>query len=203
MSRSIGNPTPKAVPPMPAPDPQSLFIVSYPDPVLHKKASHVPPSDEATRAVAARMVDLMRQADGIGLAAPQVGLSWRMFVLHVPEDENADDGPRLAPSDPPQATIGPRVYINPVIKSFGGPLEPFEEGCLSLPSIRGEVYRPAQVTVTATGADGVEFTHTAAGLLARCIQHELDHLDGVLIIDKMTQPSRIKNKKKIKELEQG
>lgn len=145
------------------------------------------------------MLRLMVKAEGIGLAAPQVGLLWRMFVLNVPED--AEDG-RLASSDPPEATTAPRVYINPVITAYRGPLEPYEEGCLSLPEIRGDVYRPAEVTVTATDADGQTFTHTAGGLLARCIQHELDHLDGVLIIDKMTQTARMKNKKKLKELEQ-
>ena len=181
-------------------DPASLFIVSHPDPVLHKKAKHIPPADDHTRAVAVRMLQLMHQAEGIGLAAPQVGLLWRMFILHVPED--ADDD-RSASSDPPEATTAPRVYINPVITAYHGPLEPFEEGCLSLPDIRGDVLRPPQVTVTATDEHGKPFTHTAAGLLARCIQHELDHLDGVLIIDKMTQQSRMKNKKKIKELEQG
>jgi len=146
------------------------------------------------------MLELMVQAEGIGLAAPQVGLSWRMFVLNVPED--AEDG-RLATSEPPEATTAPRLYINPKITAYQGPLEPFEEGCLSLPGIRGDVYRPAQITVTAMGPDGQPFTHTAGGLLARCIQHEIDHLDGVLIIDKMTQTARMKNKKKLKELEQA
>lgn len=144
------------------------------------------------------MLELMREAEGIGLAAPQVGLGWRMFILHVPEDAEDD---RLASADPPTATTGPRIYIDPVITAFVGPPEPFEEGCLSLPEIRGEVLRPPQVTVTALDEHGERFTHSAGGLLARCIQHELDHLNGILIIDKMLQTSRMKNKKKIKELE--
>lgn len=179
-------------------DPASLHIVSHPAPVLHKKATHAPPADSQTKAVAGRMLELMREADGIGLAAPQVGLSWRMFILHVPEDAEDD---RLANADPPTATSSPRIYIDPVITAFVGPPEPFEEGCLSLPEIRGEVLRPPQVTVTALDEHGERFTHSAGGLLARCIQHELDHLDGILIIDKMLQTSRMKNKKKIKELE--
>jgi len=178
----------------------ALHIVSHPAPVLHRKASHVPAAGEQTRGVAARMAELMREAAGIGLAAPQVGLPWRMFVLHVPED---DEDERSASVDPPTATTGLRVYINPKITAFEGPLEPYEEGCLSLPDIRGEVLRPPEVTVTAVDERGKAFTHRAGGLLARCIQHELDHLDGILIIDKMTQTSRMKNKKKIKELEQG
>jgi peptide deformylase len=200
MSRSPSRPPAPAAPVPTAPDPATLYIVSHPDPVLHQKATYIPPADDATRAVASKMLELMVKAEGIGLAAPQVGLPWRMFVLNVPEDE--EDG-RLASSDPPQATTGPRLYINPSITAYHGPLESYEEGCLSLPDIRGDVYRPAGVTVTATGHDGQTFTHTAAGLLARCIQHELDHLDGVLIIDKMTQTGRMKNKKKLKELEGG
>lgn len=195
------NPATRQIPPAAAAapvDPASLHIVHHPAPVLHKKATHTPPADARTRAVAGRMLELMREADGIGLAAPQVGLGWRMFILHVPED--AEDG-RLANADPPSATSGPRVYIDPVITAFVGPPEPFEEGCLSLPEIRGEVLRPPQVTVTALDEHGERFTHSAGGLLARCIQHELDHLDGILIIDKMVQTSRMKNKKKIKELE--
>jgi peptide deformylase len=92
------------------------------------------------------------------------------------------------------------VFINPVLK-LEGPVEPYEEGCLSLPDIRGDVLRPPVVTVTALDEHGKQFTLRAGGLLARCIQHETDHLDGVLIIDKMTQGSRMKNRKAIKELE--
>lgn len=202
MSRSPSRSPAQAVPTPVAPDPAGLFIVNHPDPVLHKKAAHIPPADDATRAIASRMLQLMVKAEGIGLAAPQVGLPWRMFILNVPEDHE-DEPPRLASSDPPEATTAPRLYINPSITAYQGPLEPYEEGCLSLPGIRGDVYRPAQVTVTAIGHDGQPFTHTAGGLLARCIQHELDHLDGVLIIDKMTQTGRMKNKKKLKELEES
>lgn len=199
--RPPARPTTKsASPAQPPVEPSSLHIVHHPDPVLHKKAPHVPPSDAQTRAVANRMLELMRNAEGIGLAAPQVGLSWRMFILHVPEDIEDE---RLIHSDPPSATPAPRVYIDPQITAYNGPLEPFEEGCLSLPGIRGEVLRPPQVTVTAIDEHGERFTHTAGGLLARCIQHELDHLDGILIINKMTQTSRMKNKKKIKELEEA
>lgn len=77
-----------------------------------------------------------------------------------------------------------------------------EEGCLSLPEIAGDVLRPPIVHVTALDENGKEFSLTAAGLLSRCIQHETDHLDGVLIIDKMTQPSRVKNRIAVKKLEQ-
>ncbi len=146
-----------------------------------------------------RMVDVMEEEKGIGLAAPQIGLSWRMFVLDVPEVEKGKDR-RSADDDPPTASRGPMVFINPVLK-FEGPVEPYEEGCLSLPDVLGEVLRPPVVTVTALDQHGKQFTIKAGGLLARCIQHETDHLDGVLIIDKMTPTSRMKNRRAVKELE--
>jgi peptide deformylase len=90
------------------------------------------------------------------------------------------------------------VIVNPL-----PPLEPYEEGCLSLPGIRGDVIRPTTVTIKAIGLDGKPFEQTATGLLARCWQHEYDHLDGVLIIDRMTQMSRIKNRAAVRSLERG
>ena len=87
----------------------------------------------------------------------------------------------------PSATTGPQVYINPVLSKPTGDLEIYEEGCLSLPDIRGDVMRPPTITITYTDIEGRQVTQAATGLLGRCWQHETDHLDGVLIIDKMTQ----------------
>jgi peptide deformylase len=179
-------------------DVSTLYIVNYPAPVLRKKATPVPEVTDEVRAVAKRMIELMREAEGVGLAAPQVGLSWRMFVAHVPADEG-----RSVEDVPPTATREPRVYINPVISDPQGPPVASSEGCLSLPDIRGDVLRPPMVTITATGLDGRIFSERGAGLLARCWQHELDHLDGVLIIDRMTQMSRLKNKAALRDLERS
>ncbi|TVQ29875.1 MAG: peptide deformylase [Phycisphaeraceae bacterium] len=181
--------------PMPA-DPQSLHIRTYPDPVLRRKAPPLESVSDEVRAVAARMIELMFEAEGVGLAAPQVGLEWRLFVAHVPQNE---DNSTL--DDPPSATPEPQVYINPVLGPLEGDLAPSEEGCLSLPEIRGEVRRPPVATITALGLDGERFTATASGLLARCWQHEVDHLDGILIIDKMTQISRLRVRSAVKGLE--
>lgn len=170
--------------------------MSYPAAVLRQKAAPVAGVTEEVRAVARRMIELMHEAEGIGLAAPQVGLAWRMFVVHVPEGDE-----RLATGDPISATESPTVYINPVLTGLIGRLIPHEEGCLSLPDIRGDVMRPEVATIRATGLDGKEFTQNGAGLLARCWQHENDHLDGVLIIDRMTPLSRMSNKAAIRELE--
>jgi peptide deformylase len=148
------------------------------------------------RAVAARMFELMREHEGIGLAAPQVGLAWRMFVTIVPEGDD-----RSASGDPPSALPEPVVYINPVLSEPEGRPVSESEGCLSLPDIRGDVLRPPTITIAATGLDGKEFTRRGTGLLARCWQHEFDHLDGVLILDRMSQMSRLKNRQAVRDLE--
>jgi peptide deformylase len=179
-------------------DAQTLTLQIYPAAVLRKKAQPVPAVTDEVRAVAARMIDLMRAEEGIGLAAPQAGLSWRMFVVDVPPSED-----RSADTEPPSATRGPQVYINPSFASPIGAPVAAEEGCLSLPDIRGDVLRPPTVTISATDLEGKSFTATATGLLARCWQHEMDHLDGVLIIDRFTQLSRLKNRSAIRDLERG
>ncbi|HYE63804.1 MAG TPA: peptide deformylase [Phycisphaerales bacterium] len=188
----------------PAPiDPKSLRLRTYPDPILRQKARPVPQVNDEVRAVAKAMLRIMVEEEGIGLAAPQVGLPWRLFVVDIPEGEgrSATGDPHANPPTPPSATHGPQVYINPVLSKPTGGVEPYEEGCLSLPDIRGDVLRPPTITITALDIEGNQFTHTATGLLARCWQHEFDHLDGVLIIDKMTAPYRLKNRSAIRDLE--
>ncbi|MEM6505255.1 MAG: peptide deformylase [Planctomycetota bacterium] len=167
-------------------DPDKLAIVHYPHEVLRQKAQ---PIDEVTgevRAVAAKMIELMHRAPGVGLAAPQVGLPWRMFVAN-PTGEEGDN----------------RVYINPELSSAGGGNAARDEGCLSLPNITVEVSRPAEITIRATNLGGEAFEESADDLLARIWQHETDHLDGVLIIDKMSPMDRMANKRAIKELEEA
>lgn len=178
-------------------DPKTLSIVQYPAEVLRKRAADVPAVTDEVRRVGERMIELMYEAEGIGLAAPQVGLTWRMFVAHVPENEERSLG-----ATPMEATREPMVCINPRLSQPERDLVPFDEGCLSLPEIVGEVRRPSQITIMALGLDGQEFTIRGAGLLARCWQHEYDHLDGVLIIDRMTPPSRLRNRNALKALEQ-
>ena len=177
---------------MPNIDPANLYIVTYPEPVLRKKASEIDPTGEDVKAVAERMIELMFDAEGIGLAAPQIGLPWRLFVAYVPPGEERDSA---------SSTAVPLVFINPQIISMDGPPEPYEEGCLSLPEIRGDVLRPPTVHISAHGLDGERFEMTCDGLLARCLFHEYDHLDGVLIIDKFTQISRMKNRSAVRRLE--
>lgn len=179
-------------------DPANLHLRIYPDPVLRQRAKPVLAVDDGIRAIVDRMIEVMDEEDGIGLAAPQVGLAIRLFIADVPPNE---DRKRSLQDDPPTATDGPVAYINPVISAPTGGPEPMEEGCLSLPDIRGDVLRPPTVTMTYTNLDGEQVTQTATGLLARCWQHEMDHLDGVLIIDRMTQLFRMKNKAAVRDLE--
>jgi len=167
-------------------DPADLAIVNYPHPVLREKAKAIAEINDEVRAIAQRMIELMHQAPGVGLAAPQVGLPWRMFVAN-PTGEEGDD----------------QVYINPELSGAGGGNAARDEGCLSLPNITVEVLRPTQITIRATGLDGQAFEVSADDLLARIWQHEYDHLDGVLIIDKMSPMDRMANKRAIKELEEA
>jgi peptide deformylase len=167
-------------------DPLRLRIVTYPDPVLRQPAEAVTEFNDEVRGVAHRMLELMREAPGVGLAAPQVGLSWRVFVAN-PTGEPGDD----------------RVFINPEIVEASRDVAAMEEGCLSLPEIRGEVQRPRRVTVRAIDLDGERFELTSDELPARVWQHEIDHLDGVLIIDKMTRMDRLANRRPLKALEAG
>lgn len=178
------------------PAPDQLRLVLYPAPILREPARPVGSVDEEIRRIAARMIEIMRQEDGIGLAAPQAGLGIRIFVCDVPPPAEGE-----APGDGTLAwTEGPMVCINPEFVEFGPSRSPFDEGCLSLPGIRGDVVRPETVRMRATGLDGKTFEVHASGLLARCLQHEADHLDGVLIVDKMSQMSRLKNRTRLRKL---
>ncbi len=180
--------------------PENLHILKYPNDALRDKGAPVEPIDAHARAIADRMIELMYEAEGIGLAAPQVGLAQRLFVVDVP---STSDGARSADDEPPTASRGPLVFFNPKIERFIGRPELGEEGCLSLPDIHGEVLRPPEIVVRATDRDGAEFTLHAAGLLARCIQHEHDHLDGVLILDRFVMGSRLRNRAAVRDLERA
>lgn len=165
-------------------NPDDLRIVCYPDPVLLKPADSVPEIDETVRAIAERMIDLMHQAEGVGLAGPQVGLNWRLFVANAQQTEDEAD----------------RVYINPQLE-VSGEMVLREEGCLSLPGITAHIRRPVTVRITAMDLDGNSFTLEDSDALARVWQHEYDHLDGVLILNRMTMRDRLASRKTVRELE--
>jgi peptide deformylase len=161
-----------------------LDVMIYPASVLRKKARPVKRFDEHVRRLVADMFETMSEKGGIGLAAPQVGRSKRIIVIDTNEP-----GGRLA-------------LANPKIVWFGKDREPFKEGCLSLPGVDGYVARPTRVRVRAQRpSDGEWFTLDADGLLARVLQHEIDHLDGVLFIDRLMEEERLAVEPLLREME--
>lgn len=166
-------------------DVDGLRIVTYPEPVLRGKAKPVPAVTDEVRRVAQKMLQLMHEAPGVGLAAPQVGLPWRLFVANA-TGEPADD----------------HVYINPVLSEPSRKLEDYEEGCLSLPGINGHIRRPLGISIEALDLQGQLVRRSAEGLEARIWQHETDHLDGVLILDRMTPLDRMAVQQALRDLEE-
>ena len=162
---------------------EDLKIIFYPDPRLKKVSSDVVNFDENLKALATRMLELMREAKGVGLAAPQVGQNIRLFVMNgtgKPEDD--------------------MVYINPQLTEGEGE-EEAEEGCLSLPGINVDVFRSKKMRIEAQNLKGEKFSQTATGYLARIWQHEFDHLNGIMLTDRMGPVAKLANRRKLKELE--
>lgn len=163
---------------------EDLHIIKWPDPRLKRASAPVTTFDADLKALADRMFVLMREAKGVGLAAPQVGVNIRLFVMNA-TGQPADD----------------RVYVNPVLTDGSGSEED-EEGCLSLPTIYIQVVRDATLTMTAQDAEGNNVQETATGFVARVWQHETDHLNGVLLTDRMGPVAKMTFRKKLKELEE-
>ena len=161
-----------------------MKLILYPDPILRKVANPLKLIDSEVREKVREMFDIMYKERGIGLAAPQVAWNTRLFVLNIAGE--ADEGEE-------------RVYINPEItQSEGNVIE--EEGCLSIPDIRARVSRPERVTVQAQDLTGQVFTEDINGMPARTVQHELDHLDGILFIQRVTEEDKIHIKSALKKL---
>lgn len=148
-----------------------LEIVTHGHPALRRRADPIPEVTPEVRRLADEMLHLMKQREGIGLAANQVDRPLRVFVTRAPDDRE-------------------RVFINPELVRTGIDTASGEEGCLSIPGPRAEVERAAEVRVQARNLRGRRFTLDAHGMLARVIQHELDHLNGVLFIDHLSEAER-------------
>jgi peptide deformylase len=166
-------------------DAKDLKIIRWPDPRLKKKSEPVTVFDEDLRNLAARMFELMRECKGVGLAAPQIGVNIRLFVAN-PTGKPEDD----------------KVYVNPVLSDADGD-EEGEEGCLSLPDINVKVTRPtSRVRMQARDLSGEPFEQVGSGFITRIWQHENDHLNGILILDRMGAVARLTHRKRLKELEE-
>ncbi len=166
-----------------------LEITTYDHPSLRTKGRPVTKIDGKILELADDMVDTMREAEGIGLAAQQVGLPLLLFVLDVPQMKDRPSAMRVDGQPADFEALMPLVLINPKIEPLGKvALE--GEGCLSFPGLRGDVPRPYSVRVQATLPDGQDIAFEADGLLARAVQHEFDHLQGILFIDRMSEADR-------------
>jgi peptide deformylase len=178
----------------------SFTIVQYNSPVLRKKGDKVTAFDAALAKFAADMIETMYEAQGIGLAAQQVGRAIQLCVMDLTRAE-IDFTWELDGAKPPLDLFMPLVVANPRLTVNPGSDETtFEEGCLSFPKIRGEVVRPDSITVNFQDERGVPHILRCDGLLARCVQHEADHLNGVLFIDRMTKKVRSGIEDAVKEL---
>jgi len=168
-------------------------VLQFPDPRLKQVSEPIDEITDEIRELARDMCDVMYDEPGIGLAAPQVGASIRMFVI---DTEWSDEG----------AERNPTVMINPELTREEGTIS-WEEGCLSVPDYTAEVERAAEVTIKAIDLDGKEIVEEAEGLRAVCLQHEFDHLDGVLFIDRISRLKRSlyakKRKKQLAAEEEG
>ena len=158
-----------------------LSILHYPDPRLRNKAMLVTQVDDTIRALVDDMFETMYQAPGIGLAAPQVNVSKRVIVIDISEDRNA-----------------PLCLINPEIVQQEG-IEIMEEGCLSVPGIYEPVERAQQIRVRALGRNGKPLDMHVDDILAVCIQHEIDHLEGKLFVDYLSELKRQRIRKKLEK----
>ncbi|NNM50866.1 MAG: peptide deformylase [Pseudomonadales bacterium] len=159
-----------------------LPILEYPDPRLRQKAHPVVHIDQRIRQLAQDMLDTMYDAPGIGLAAIQVNEPLRMLVLDVSEDKDQ-----------------PQVFINPVLYPLGDERSSYDEGCLSVPGFYEPVERPARIRVEALNEQGISFVLEADGLLATCLQHEVDHLEGKLFVDYLSSLKRERIRKKLQK----
>ena len=160
-----------------------LPILSYPDPRLRTIAEPVKVVDDEIKTLMKDMFETMYDAKGIGLAATQVDRHIQLIVMDLSDDRSA-----------------PRVFINPKVTPLVEDKKPYEEGCLSVPDVYDKVERPAKVRIEAIDGEGNEFTEEVDGLLAVCIQHEMDHLNGVLFVDYLSRLKQTRAREKVRKV---
>jgi len=177
-----------------------LSILQYGDPILRAKGKHIEKIDNRIRELAQNMIETMHAANGVGLAAPQVGESLQLTVLDVSQVEDRPSTIKLNGENTDAQSAMPLVLINPKI-DLGSETEMGTEGCLSFPEITGEIERAKSITVRAQNLDGEAIEIEATGFLARAIQHEVDHLNGILFIDRMSSATKTSLSSKLKRLQ--
>ena len=174
--------------------------MQYGDPILRAKGKQIEKIDDYIRALAANMIETMHAAKGIGLAAQQVGEALQLAVLDISQIEDRPSGLNLNGSDVDPTTSMPLVLINPEIE-LGGETEVGIEGCLSFPEITGQIERAEFTMARARNLEGDKIEIVASGLLARAIQHEVDHLNGILFIDRMNSAAKAALSSRLKRLQ--
>lgn len=173
-----------------------LPVYAYGHPVLKQRAIDVDPNEPAIQSLITDMWETMYHANGVGLAAPQIGQSMRIFLVDTLQLKGEEDEPKV---------VGgiKKVFLNAEIIEEQGEEWPYEEGCLSIPHVRGEVDRLEQVTIKYQDESGKEFIETYSGMNARVIQHEYDHIDGVLFIEKLKPLKRKLVARKLDKIKKG
>ena len=174
-------------------------VVRYPATVLKTKCRDITAVTAAHRTLAADMLETMREERGVGLAAPQVAVAEQLAVIDVSHNPQCVTYFKVNGEDKDMVSHMPIVFLNPKLE-LGRDKVTDEEGCLSFPHLRGQIRRSAQVKVTYQTLDGETVTIESDGLLARAFQHEIDHLNGILFIDRMSAAAKIGLKRKLANL---
>lgn len=177
-----------------------LTVVEVPDQRLRALCAPVGQVDDEVRRLAADMIETMYAADGIGLAAPQVGVLRRVVVIDLQERAEGEGGDRPIDGGEPVRVRNPRTYVDPELVWVGEELSTYNEGCLSIPDQYAEVTRPARCRVRWRDERGEAHEAEMDGLLSTCMQHEIDHLNGVLFIDHISRLKRDMAMKKLAKL---
>lgn len=177
-----------------------LEIKQLGEPILRVKCREISYKEPDLELLVQNMLETMTAAEGVGLAAPQVGLSIRLVVIDIPEEEESVTLFKINGEEANMANYMPMVMVNPEIVSLSGKKVPFSEGCLSVLRYRAIVHRPEIACVKFTDMDGNEIEIESDGLLARCFQHEIDHLNGVLFVDRLSSAYKMTLKKKLIKL---
>jgi len=179
-----------------------LEITQYGNPVLRKKCCRIEQVDAPIIKLAQDMLETMVAAHGVGLAAPQIGEDIRMAVVDVSHDPECITFLKVNGEDAKLKDMMPLVFINPELE-LGGPRESESEGCLSIRDIQANVRRPSVVKATLPQLDGSVLEIETDGLLARALQHEVDHLNGILFVDRVSPATKISVRRKLKRLGSG
>jgi peptide deformylase len=176
-----------------------LDIVQYGHPVLRQRCRKVTEVDENLITLVGDMLETMVEAHGVGLAAPQVAVPLRLAVVDVSHDPECVSYLRVNGEEADLVSLMPLVFINPLLE-FGEDREFAVEGCLSIQGIRAEVRRPAEIKATLPQLDGSVLVVETDGLLARALQHEIDHLNGVLFVDRLAPVAKVAMRNRLKML---